>query len=640
MFKFNFHRWRRTRDRTNTTNTNPPGSSSRAGQSAGRARRKDKVEHAETTVPKQRSSTTSPHQDILPTVFSVNAVHDALERNPSPSEKTALTKDSPSSSDETAVSSDRHLSSSESPPTRNSSVTSYGSPPQADDLSKLEFQGTAQQAGLTHVESSDSQLIPVAQHHQEEGGQYVQSQWSQTLKGIVSPQSLVQSGNSDPFDAFPIPVTAGVNGLMSFGRDCLIPAMYFTNSGTFAPAVAKVALKTNTPENPTSAYALLAYYATTLAIIVPQDSHGTRPIRQSLVYRTKCSEALRGQLAKKNAYTSPATAAMIYTAFRTETVARNQAAAAVHGEMLRRMLEVSAEHIELDIGFVSLVFYHDMMRATTFMTRPIFRIHDWMPKMFEKIWKSKPQGPDLAPHAPLDPMITDPNLRAIFTDFSEFFDMSCVTYSRPHVRTFELNAQNWFWFVSRNEYFSGRLLCLYLDIAEQMDLSMDVLPQVELTSQACVCLAALYQIRSFRNNPLIGGIAMYDGNLNVLRHLRMRLEFLEQVAIYREEATKMSVNARLYSLYIGAVAEQARRCRYQNQTWRTRLESDDPMRGRWFTRKLITLCEANDISSWIRLRQCLLGFMYCDYIEPSGADWFEGAMKAAFPWNGQSASPV
>lgn len=447
----------------------------------------------------------------------------------------------------------------------------------------------------------------------------------------ASPQSLVQRGNSDPFNAFPVPVNPAVNGLIVFGRDCLMPALYFQSSGTYAPSIKGWSANSNAAEDVASAWALLAYYSTTLSIISGHDSHGTRPVRQSLVYRTKCSEALREQLAEKNAFMMPTTYAMIYKAFRTETVARNQVGAEVHGRMLRKLLEGASQKMDLDTGFLSLVLYHDTMRAISFMSRPIFDMEMWVPKVFGQAWAHEPPGPRPPVSPYLDPSVSEPPLRALALAARQFYEMCCLAYCSGKV-LYELTAANWFWFVSYTEYYSARFLTCYLDLSERIDLTMDVVLQSTLSAQACICLGALYQFRSFRHDPIIGGVSLYEGNTNILRHLRMRLELIDQVSVYRQEISTRSVNARLFGLYVGATAEQTRRLKH---LWK-RHPSEDPMRDDWFTRQLVTLCDATNITSWAQLHAVLRGFVYSDYMAPHGSQWFDRMMTSAFPWTAVS----
>src|SRR5271156_3227037 len=152
------------------------------------------------------------------------------------------------------------------------------------------------------------------------------------------PLTILRKGNSDPFSALPIPVDARDNSLIAFYRDFELPTLYFLDTKSWVTSAACMkdwSLCTNGLQDPCFAYAFLARNATVASMVSPSSTL----TKQALVYRTRSTALLRSKIADKQQLVTSQTLWAIHGLFGAEVLARNLAAAAVHGKMLRYLFE-------------------------------------------------------------------------------------------------------------------------------------------------------------------------------------------------------------------------------------------------------------------------------------------------------------
>lgn len=431
-----------------------------------------------------------------------------------------------------------------------------------------------------------------------------------------SPLSMLQKGNSDPFDSFAIAIDAWANRFMDFGRTFLIPALYQSGKRGWvpsSPAARNWHAGVRDLSDECAAFGLMAYYATALTIV----SGDASAARRALALKTKAVELLRAHMSiylEHHLYIDTNLQGLIFRLFRAEILGRNPGAALVHGNMLRSGLERQSAAGTMDLGFLSVCIYHDNHRSSAFMARPIFDYEEFVPKAFAAVWKMLPLR--LAEDTwdkieEPDPSVTDPILRRILSEMRPFFFLYSLMAT---TRQTSASPTNWFWFLSQSETFQGRLINRYLDLmADPERKSMDATYIANIQLQACICLAALFTIRSPTSNPIVAGIPLYDSASTILKHLLEGLTTIETFQLYDQDTLSSNTihdDALLWTYYVGALAEMR--------------HPREPRYKKVFESGLSRKIAEMDIGSWEQLVSILRRFLYSDtYCAPCETEnWF------------------
>jgi len=427
------------------------------------------------------------------------------------------------------------------------------------------------------------------------------------------PLTILRKGNSDPFSALPIPVDARDNSLIAFYRDFELPTLYFLDTKSWVTSAACMkdwSLCTNGLQDPCFAYAFLARNATVASMVSPSSTL----TKQALVYRTRSTALLRSKIADKQQLVTSQTLWAIHGLFGAEVLARNLAAAAVHGKMLRYLFEKWSETNKVDLEVLGRALYNDIQLAAMFLTRPSFDLDKWIPEIYAPSWNAAAQAlPSLSAASTtfLDPSIDSDGLRSLFIMRREatiVWWQSSLNRETPRASPLVMN-----WLLSRNLISQGRLINHYLDTTERYNdsggLQLD-----HLCTQAYLSLAALLWTRAGSTNPVVCGAPLFDAEPNILRYLRSALARSE-ITLNPSQLAKYA-NARLWALYVGAGVEQAQA-----------KAGVDPSKG-WFNSRLAKQAKLMGLLSWQQVRQVLEGFLYSDHLRPHGSQWFWKTMGA------------
>ncbi|EXJ61013.1 hypothetical protein A1O7_05166 [Cladophialophora yegresii CBS 114405] len=430
----------------------------------------------------------------------------------------------------------------------------------------------------------------------------------------ASPSTSIGKGNSDPFGAYPIPITADVNNLMTFYRDYIIPSIWFKNfrnKNTIALAAREWQYNAAHLEDEGTAYGIIARHGMVAASCSPALR------KQAEYYVGQSTEVLRKKVAQGRALQAHSSSSFIDNAamlFNAETLARNLVAATAHGTFLTSLFKQQWTQGKLDYRLLMYEVYNDCQLTSIFLCPPVFDVDHWLTTVFDPIWRTAIQRlPHLA-CAPLDPSVDSQELQTWFRSRQEQLQIYGVKDGEgklfldvPVIMT---------WFLSKAYIFHGHMINHYLRNRAQLR-RQGLKPEVKdyLYAQQYMALAAIYLTRgpNFNFNPTVLNVPMFDASI-IPRTLRTLLE--ESEISSKRPSWKRYVNARLWAYYVGALVEQAEAT--------TRL---DP-RPQWFTTHLIELAAKLGVMSWHMLEGLLRGFLYSDILTAQGSQWFEQLMAA------------
>ncbi|OCT45591.1 hypothetical protein CLCR_01518 [Cladophialophora carrionii] len=476
------------------------------------------------------------------------------------------------------------------------------------------YDGSPLGAGSSISDQSSRSLdFPPSRNSSDDSDSSVSSNGSPKT-WAASPSTSIGKGNSDPFGAFPIPITADVNNLMTFYRDYIIPSIWFKNfknKNTVALAAREWQYNAAHLEDEGTAYGIIARHGMVAASCSPALR------KQAEYYVGQSTEVLRKKVAQGRALQAQSSTSVIDNAamlFNAQTLARNLAAATAHGTFLASLFKQQWAQGTLDYRLLMYEVYNDCQLTSIFLCPPVFDVDHWLPMVFDPIWKTAIQRlPHLA-CPPLDPAVDSQELQTWFRSRQEQLQIYGVKDGEgklfldvPVIMT---------WFLSKAYIFHGHMINHYLRNKAQFR-RQGLKPEVKdyLYAQQYMALAAIYLTRgpNFNFNPTVLTVPMFDASI-IPRTLQTLLEESEMSS--KRASWRRYANARLWAFYVGALVEQA--------DGSTRTDS----RQQWFTTHLIELAARLGVMSWHMLESLLRGFLYSEILTAQGSQWFEKLMAA------------
>lgn len=431
------------------------------------------------------------------------------------------------------------------------------------------------------------------------------------IGGQIHPLTILRKGNSDPFQAFAIPIDARVAYMMTYTKDLYLPGVYRDgNSPEIRAAGAQeMAEMVSFLHDETTAYCHLAR----IVAAMPKSSTGPDFVSQSLIFKVKGVASLRKRLLNSDALKDPRTSTSILLFLTAELYEGNLEAAAFHAKMIAHLLQEGI--IPVDFWFLFKVVYHDMQRACLALSRSAFDLETWVPQKFAPFYmmameKMQKEVLHEACEKLVDASVTDPTMKSLLT---EAFHCGAVFMLSLRDQKFA-TRQIVFYLRCRVTVFMGRLINHYLDSIALMEKDewWDVEALRAGRVQAYLSLAVVYMIRCRAKVDTfhIGdNVAIFSANSKILSRLR---ELLEQDQWNDEERY---ARMKLMALFVGAWAEQARA-----------MPTSSP-EIEWFNIKLAAQAAKMDLRSWREVREVLLGFNYSDSLQPHGSIWFGKTMS-------------
>jgi hypothetical protein len=416
-----------------------------------------------------------------------------------------------------------------------------------------------------------------------------------------SPQTLLQTGNSDPFHAFAIPITARVAQVMSYTSTLYLPGIYRHHDVTDRAAASAQAFDEIVAflHDPSTAYPHLAR----IMAVMPQRSES-----ESAAFKMKGLTSLRKRLMHPDSLVDPRTSASVLLFLTAEVYDGNLEAAAFHARILAHLMQSGT--VSMDFWFLFKVMYHDVQRACLGLSRPAFDLEGWVPQQFSLLcFATAVEMPEVVHETCVDASITDPRIRAIFSEARY-----CRNVSLQVAKAKPANNQASWGFGCRTIACVGRIVNYYLDSKEFMDKCENFSDTDGLTTaraEAYTMLALLYLIRCEAKMDIfqIGDKdTIFQANPKILGTL---------LGLLKEDefnANEKYARLKLFALFVGAWAEQGRPHQREEKEW--------------FNVKFANQAARMELRTWIHVREVLLGFYYSDSWRPNGSTWFWRTMCA------------
>lgn len=451
----------------------------------------------------------------------------------------------------------------------------------------------------------------------------------------VHPLTILQKGNSDPFNVSAIPIEAEIHEILLFYESNVLPLLVFCmEAGGVSSDVGRAAwvgtLSSLLDEGAPYIYGLLARTSVAMS-----RSAGAQPksrlAMKSMQYKNKTSELLRAHLAGGDRHLFEpqvynAVLSMLITAVSEDRLDE----AATHSRMLKHMVQMHRNWTgeDVDLGMLHKILWYDFHRASKALERMTFD-SDWMADRFQPGWQQALKTlPAFSAQAELDldKSIQGEKLRALFITIRH-----CIEYlglvnsgSLTTDPSTQVSIASWMTICQ------GKLINGYLDatgaLGEGSRLPTQSVTSVEYHwycyAKAYIFLAALWWTRCLlgeENAPTRPASTMYNAGGRISPALREALMRSELVSNGLDSLT--NGRERLWALYVGAFAELHTGIGRASTTRRTGLEPEDS----WFRSELLAQAKRMHLLTWSDLRQLLQGFLYSDSLSPHGSTWFTGA---------------
>ena len=456
------------------------------------------------------------------------------------------------------------------------------------DLSDLNISTDAVNTSLVQYSFDDDEAVVQANPNAD-------TAWSSAQNMILlSPQSVLMKGQSDPFDASPTRIDSKAHELMLYWRDNYLFARHHVNAKTWyqsASAVSDWEDTRFTLSDGGLGYALLAQASAMIAV----ETVSRQPFELALTYSQRSVIALRKRLENKEDYSDS------FRLFRhmalllgVETYARNQAAAVTHGKMLRRLYDGwLCRGKRFDMKILLLMLYTDVQVAITFLIRPQFEPSATLVKAFLEVSDAATREEcsvfTNTIHR-LNSQITDLTLQNIVLMWNQTLTITSFYGRRLWTFINQINVVNHI-----------------LDIEEKIDRQYNLINTKFYHVQAYISLAVLFLIRLSTLPELFVARAHFATHTVLLERLRHHLEISDSL-----EDKHFYSHARLWALFVGAQSEY--QAALLNKSSRA-LAS----RG-WFNIQLAQQARRCGLRRWVCVREILEGFMYFEMV-PDPSEW-------------------
>lgn len=443
---------------------------------------------------------------------------------------------------------------------------------------------------------------------------------------------LLHNGNSDPFDALPEQVTATVNDLLAFERDCVYPAIkkmehHITPRETTFSSTWYVETKAYLYDS-MAVHSYLSRIATNMYMVT-----GASPYLDAAhEFRYKGVTALRKYLdSTPNIDVLRLYRGLLILLF-ADSVLGDRHAMDVHVAILKDIFNSHYHTLTVEPSFnlhhfISII-YHDVQNAVMGLSRISFDLEPkgWVVGQFAPLWNmvSATLGPHIIHRVRNVDSSLSRGLRALFLDVQEIIDIIVTIRRVPSL----IGCFTWFHAISKITLAVGRLMTYYADLDVNKVLSSDVdhtTPEplwLAKLGEAAAALCAVYWVRE------IGGIEsvylshdmrMFTANPIIMAKLRTILEHMYALfGSYSNYRERYHPQLLVWVLWTGATAEKSMQTSVEPAYPGPKRHDDT----NWFTRRFCSLTEQVRLTSWPECRDMLERFLSLRGLDRIGDnDW-------------------
>ena len=383
----------------------------------------------------------------------------------------------------------------------------------------------------------------------------------------TNPLSIIGKGNSDPFAAYAIPITPTANFLLQFWRSNYVIGKV-EKSYNMMPGAAAFFEKENNQvmaslENNCSAWIIMAYWTAMLKVAETGNVGAFALTPEGLRIHVQATSALRKKLATEPNLRSDETKWQLKVLFVTDIILGRTEAGKACATLLYSILRDEANMSTNDIMRTAMFIYSDVARACTTMTLPVCDVKVWCLTLAKNLKQRVfTELPALAQQY----SVAQKHIGSMYLD-SNIYDMRLSTHFSAH-REFiafgTLPTENYtsdsllltLWYacvVISASQLCGTWLQLYLGMIEGNSPSVDVEDLAMISARTYLAMAAICWSWNAHNPPSVQGNPIYDAAPIMIHHLKQALIRSEQ---YQPGHGQNFANARLWALFVGAMAEQ------------------------------------------------------------------------------------
>ncbi|KIW85273.1 hypothetical protein Z517_00663 [Fonsecaea pedrosoi CBS 271.37] len=424
---------------------------------------------------------------------------------------------------------------------------------------------------------------------------------SDTSPRFVACDVKLFSGNSDPFNAYPVPISPRVNDILRFYRDIVIPTQYHTGPDgwrTLDAAMDDWRDVVRSLNEKGGALGFLARWAQVASNVTDNPELAV----QSLRFRSQSTSMLLRKIQRGSGLVSQSNYWHVITLYMAEAQAGNADGAWLHATMLSRALKYESQHGHVDITSLRSFMYNEACACCMFLRKPVLDYDDWIPEVFKIPWaegRKELAAMPLSFSTVLDPSVEDDFLMDMFVQERE----SLAVWRHGSERGDGLSPAVFTWWCSNHLVKHTRLLKYALDLLESNG-GKDAQSHRH-KKNAYLALTAVYWARLVAGDETLLGKEMYQTKTPLRRLTRQLLE--KEQAVMDFTGSMKYANARLWALYVGAQAE--------HDHLGLRRGGDNES---WFSDQFSLLAARMNLSSWEHVRSILDGFLDCDVVEPDG----------------------
>ncbi|KIW64951.1 hypothetical protein PV04_07250 [Phialophora macrospora] len=402
-----------------------------------------------------------------------------------------------------------------------------------------------------------------------------QSSTIQTLPPLID--VVLLNGNSDPFAALPVHLTATVNSLLGFQRDRVVPFIREVELRMTPKenAAARDAGFTTTWINESKAYLYdsIAIHSYLARIAANRYVFTLQPefLRAAHEFRHQGIASLRQYMTSSSIDVVRLYRALLILLWPDSALGDRvafQHHVAVLKDIFRSHHEVLSAASSVNLHYFSSVVYFEVQYAVMGLSSTSLDLghNEWVEQQFWPLWKQVSPGvPFSRPDAQqnLDPGLLG-DIRMLYLDAQEILDLIASMRMHGSVNT----SLTWFYAISKTILTVGRLINLYvqLDIEDLLhhphvlDMTGSATQRLE-TAAASLC--AVYWLRELAG---IEGVAMTE-NMRLFTWNPTMLGKLKQVVMVYNTSVQMNAAQHrdidgpsrllLWVVWTGAMAEHS-----------------------------------------------------------------------------------
>ena len=423
------------------------------------------------------------------------------------------------------------------------------------------------------------------------------------------PQTILRKGNSDPFQAFAIPIDARLADLLAYTRDKYLPEIFtHVNAPDVQAAVVGAFAETITfLHDECTAYGHIAK----VAAVMPKGSMASELASQIPLFKLKGLASLRKKVTNSASLLDAKTSASMLLFLTAELYEGNLEATATHARMIAHLLQT--QMIPLNFLFLFSALYDDTQRACFALTRPSFDVKTWLPQQLGPLGVTAVEKMALRITAemcgPVDASIRSSSMRAIIAEANSCSAIALLTSKDKHESS---DNQATFHFGCRRLACMGTIINHYIDsrgrIRQMSSKDLEAMRNARMEAQ--VCLALLYLMRHEAKMDMFwikNSFGVFTENRNILSSLQ---DLLQEDEFWDQE---VYARARLFALFVGAWAAYAS----------SRGGALHEVVGKeWFNAEFAAQAVLMRLWSWESVEGVLKGFHFLNLLQPSGSTFY------------------